>query len=157
MNTTITTAIASAAALAAVIAIPAAAQASQFPACRPSQLHVTLGHERAALGNVRYVITATDRGPACILAGYPLLGLQNAAHGRLRSVTTDSRVTFFGPGPAPSSLLVLHGLKATASVSFGTGGGAYASYLTVGGKAVPLGARVSGGRLTATAWTGGSK
>ena len=143
-------------ALAAVIAIPAAAQASQFPACRPSQLHVTLGHERAALGNVRYVITATDQGTACVLPGYPVLGLQDAAHGHLRSVTTDSRVTFFGPGPAPSSLLVLHGLKATASVSFGTGGGAYASYLTVNGKAVPLGARVSGRRLTATAWTSGS-
>jgi hypothetical protein len=147
-----TTATAAALILAAAsIATTTAASAAPFPACTARQLHLSLGHARAATGHVTETLTATDEGPACVLSGFPKLGLENARHEHLYSVT--SRTGRRG------TVLVLYKLSARAQVSYGSDGvfdAVPATYLTVGGKAVrfPGGiAWVYGGQLTVTTWT----
>jgi hypothetical protein len=148
-----TTAAAAAIAAAALISAATGAHASAFPACAAHQLHVKLGHERAALGSIRLTVTATDDGPACVLSGFPHLGLLGSHRGPLRSETTRTG--------KPGSLLLLNGLSAHFGLEYGNDGepGAVrASYLTVGGDTArfPGGvALVYGGQLSETAPEGG--
>jgi len=146
-----------AAALAAAIGTAPVASASTIPVCRPSQLHVSLRHEQAMMGHTQFTIAAKNTGPACILSGYPRLGLAGKYRERLFSVTEDTRQTWFGPGPRPGHVLVLFGLAATATVTFASVGEAAsvpARYLTVNGDAArfPGIAWVYLGQLQATAW-----
>jgi Domain of unknown function (DUF4232) len=90
---------AAAAVAATLVAVPAAAGAAAFPACTAAHLRITLGHQRAAMGHIQYTITAENTGPACVLTGYPELGLENARRERLYSHTTGTRTTWFGRGP----------------------------------------------------------
>lgn len=134
-------------------ALPASAatQASvpPNPACTARQLHLTLGHERVNTGHISWTLTARDDGPACTLTGFPRLGLLDGHRNPLPEVTAVS-------GKA-HSVLVLNGLTAHLTLSFGSDGmtGERASYLKAGGDVVsfPGGpALVYGGHLTETSW-----
>jgi hypothetical protein len=145
-RTTATFAAALAIAGTALTTLPASA--SGFPACTARQLHLTLGHERANTGHVSFTVTAANRGPACVLSGFPRLGLLDGHRNPLHSSVTRT-------GKA-GSVLVLNGLTAQAGVSYGTDGAfgtADAAYLTVGGKALRMSGWVYGGQLTVTTWT----
>lgn len=135
-------------------AVVSPVHASQFPACRPAQLHIKLGHERAALGGVRLTVTATDEGPACILSGWPRLGLLDASRNPLHEVTTRT-------GKA-ASVFMQYQLSAHLGLEFGSDGAPGAvrvSYLTADGDAArfPGGvALVYGGQLNETGWENGT-
>lgn len=135
-------------------ALPASAatQASvpPNPACTARQLHLTLGRERATTGHVSFTLTARNDGPACTLAGFPKLGLEDARGKHLPSSASATGKVSGKP--------LLYRLTAQATVSYGSDGqfGAVpAAYLTAGGKAVHIPGGIAwiyGGQLTTTTW-----
>jgi hypothetical protein len=78
-----------------------AARASGSPACRSSQLAVSVGRAGAGLGHVGEPLLFRNTGPAtCVLTGYPGVALVKAGAGQVQAIRTPSG--YLG-GLAPSS------------------------------------------------------
>lgn len=156
-----TTAVAAALAVAALTSAGTGAYASAFPGCRAGQLRVTVKLARAAMGNAGLILTATNKGPACVLSGFPNVKLEDPRGAALPARVRDIRTDFFGQGAKPGTVLVLHQLAAHAELDLSTaaGPGAAVGYVRVTVTAghdrakMPAGPVFTGQQATVTAWT----
>lgn len=170
MNTTSkrTGAVLTAAAMITTAAATSAGASTPIPRCDPGHLAVTLSSPQIAAGNTGYVITETnDWRTSCTVGGWPHLRLWLHRHHkdyRVDAIVTHGS-TQFAADPGSTVNVINPGHSVTASISFGSTGGAQ-SVLAVGlivrnrGALWGLPVAFTGGtsdvdqaRLTVTAWS----
>ncbi len=103
--------------------------------CYVGELAAGLHGSQAGLGNRGIILTLTDISDAsCRLAGYPRLGLRDAA-GRVLRSTTRRGPTYFDPDPGRRLIVLSPGETVSADVAFGVAGSpgnsVLASYLEI--------------------------
>lgn len=130
-------AVASAVALATAGPVTAAAAATAYVPhrCYVGELVAGLHGSQAGLGNRGFILTLTDvSGSSCRLAGYPGLGLRDAAGRALRGITRPGP-TYFDPDPGRKVIVLSPGETVSADVAFGVAGSpgnsVLASYLEI--------------------------
>jgi hypothetical protein len=113
----------------------AAATADVPHRCYVGDLAAGLHGSQAGLGNRGFFLTLTNVSDAsCRLAGYPRLGLRDAAGRALRSITRPGP-TYFDPDPGRRLIVLSPGETVSADVAFGVAGSpgnsVLASYLEI--------------------------
>ncbi len=122
---------AGAAALASTGSAKATAPAAGVPACLDRNLSAGLHGHQALVANRGFILTLTNTGnTACVLDGYPGLGIENARHHVLPSHTHWGS-TYFNQDPGRNTIVLSPGETASADFAFGTGAGNQATYLEV--------------------------
>ena len=146
---------------AAAAAVTSTAAADGPHRCYVSDLAAGLGGSQAGLGNRGIILTLTDISDAsCRLAGYPRLGLRDAA-GRVLRSTTRRGPTYFDPDPGRRLIVLSPGETVSADVAFGVAGSpgnsVLASYLEItppgGHRSLGCGSRTGRRWSTGGGWT----